>query len=213
MKTVHTMPPPSSSALYKFKKALLLWYFDEWLPAINGMEYYSIKIRTAQMAVSKVDLPNGTKAAAVPLKGEAFGLIMYENYYEKWKLIAPKRANNPNFKIPNYKKDDETTHKWHKTKWSDSSSGKTTGWNPQVYEAFSGYIKHIKDVREADRKNGWTTYKIALELMKVKHNVTTDDDTASNKKQKTSSGSARVEKRKYNILEVSDVETDTDDEE
>ena len=111
----------------------------------------------------------------VPVEAEAFGWLMWENCLEKWTIIVPKRAKNPNWKIPQYSKHDEsTTHQYHKTKWTDAKTGNHQGgdWDPASYRVMSSYTTTIQGLHEADKKNRHPIQKMCLSLLQEKYHVT-----------------------------------------
>ena len=61
------------------------------------------------------------------MESEAFGRLMFENCRDKWIAIAPEKIKNEKWVIPGYDKKDNTTHKYHVTKYSDKNAGQVKG--------------------------------------------------------------------------------------
>ena len=96
-------------------------------------------------------------------------LVVWDNCVEKWRKQFAALAQDSNFKVPKYKKDDKTTHAWHKTKWSDAYSGsiKNGGWHKGALVALNDFKKSIVDLRKADRR----IFTKARQLIRAKNNI------------------------------------------
>lgn len=164
------------------KNLMLIWFFDEWLPACCGNDaFYGPTTRYYNRA-TKGFLVGSVRAQYVSAEDEAMGRIILENCEPKWKLIIPEKAKDSQWKLPPYKKDDKRTHKWHETKWSRSDSGAKQhgGWAREAVTRFQKQVKAVLDFRKADRKEGgydsgqpkhfW--YDHGLKLMREKHQIT-----------------------------------------
>ena len=167
--------PEKEDPSYQGKMDVLLWYIDVYLVACVGQTLYNNTNRFYLLMSSPVVLPNEEdRVPMVPVEAEAFGWLMLENCLEKWMIIVPTKAKNPNWKIPQYSKNDESTHKYYKTKWTDAKTGKDQGggWDPASYRVLASYMTTIQNMREADKKNGHPIQKMCLSLLQEKYGVT-----------------------------------------
>ena len=167
--TVYDLPEDTNSNEYKKKVKILLWYSDWFLPMTAGLEFYSTNIRHYQRATAGVTIW-GKKTKHITLHDEAMACLLYENCLPKWKLIVPKRAENPKWNIPQGKEH----KKYRETKYSDPNSGQVRGrgWKNEGYDAFIQHCERIQEIRATDRKNGHTLYKFCLDLMRKDNEVT-----------------------------------------
>ena len=198
---MYELPEDENSDRYQMKKEILLWYFDEYLVACTGKKLYGPETRYYNRATKTIQR-DGKNALIVPLKAEALGQAMFENCEDKWKEICPHKAKNPKWKIPNYSSKDPSTHKYHKTKWSNPATAKERGggWTDEGYAAFNTYMKKIQQIRKRDKEDGWRMYNLGLEMMRDKHGITanspTEEVAAKSKKKKGN------KKRKVAALEA-----------
>lgn len=172
MREVYQLPEETDPT-YDYKKSLLLWYTDHYLPVAAGLEYYGPTIRYYKMAIEATKV-EGVKTHLVTKESEAMGLLMYENCLEKWKEIVDMKSKDPDWKVPDWNKEDEDTWKYHKTQWSDGKSGQVAGggWKPAAYTAFNKYIGHFKKFRAEDKKNKWVIHKLCLQMMREANEIT-----------------------------------------
>ena len=212
IQTVYEFPEDENSDEYQMKNEIFLWYFDEYLVACTGKKLYGPDVRYYTRAIKTIQR-DGKNALVVPLKAEALGMAMFENCEDKWKEICPKKAKDPNWRIPTYSKKNTSTHKYNKTKWTDPAAAKERGggWSDEGYAAFNQYMKLIQQIRKKDKENGWRMYNLGLEMMRDKHGITATSatETAASKKKKSSS-----KKRKADVaaLEAATEYEDVDDE-
>lgn len=150
------------------------WYSDVWLPVAAGpVAYYGHNVRCYQTATDRRVI-HGKEQANVNVISEAYGWINFENYREAWLEVFKFKKENLEKKVPQKRKDDPSTHKFTKTKWSDQRIGQGSGWDASVSEALLNHARNIKEIREEDKSRGWKIYKIAKDLVREKHNVTKD---------------------------------------
>ena len=94
------------------------------------------------------------------------------------------KARNSKWNIPQYSKDNTSTHQYHATKWTDAKTGKDQGggWDTSAYPVFASYIKTIQAIREADKKKGFPVQKMCLELIQEKHGITAEAERPKKRK-------------------------------
>jgi hypothetical protein len=76
---------------------------------------------------------------------------------QRWKLFVAKQLEDPEWKIPKYKKKEKDTHQYYDTLWSDNKSGKVEmgGWRPDAFAAFNEYTNDVVKFRKADHTAKW----------------------------------------------------------
>jgi hypothetical protein len=178
--------PSRDDSTYEEKVELLLWYVDELLPYAVGLDQYNEKERHHKTMVSTVDI-DGNPKPRVSAKSEAMLLVIYKNCYKKWKLIMPKMINNPGWRMPRYNKNNQETHKYHDTLWSDNKSGKVAmgGWRSDAIRYFNTQTERIVQFRLTDNKNKWKMMKFCLQIMRKAHNF--KETTSTGKRKRDSS--------------------------
>lgn len=176
----------------KAKKDFVTWYFDHWLPACAGVDHYGHTKRWYKKATAPVvvNMKLGLKVPLVPMQAEALGFVIMENCESKWKHIVPKKAADPNWKVPVKSKD---TAKYHKTKWSDSNTGqvKGGGWHEDAVTQYSNHLTNIEKFRGGERKDEkdkkvTSFYTLGLEYVREKNQVQTDVHITSKKRKRSS---------------------------
>lgn len=183
MKNVYNLPPETADD-YVVRKAFLLWYVDRWLPALAGEQSYGRPIRKWKMAVDKVEIL-GKKRICIESATEAFGWLLLENCHDKWVLVAPKRKDNPKWKIPRPKKNVPETQIYNCCKWSDPTAGQGAGWKPEARVVLVANQDAIKKFRAEDNKQGWKIHKFCLKLLQEHYGVSgTKPPTAGAAKKK-----------------------------
>ena len=169
------LPEAGSSDEYEKKKKFVIWYWEHWLPAIAGQgNPFRDSIRHFQLPSDKVPVEGklaqkeDPEIQNVTKESEAFGYVMYQNCYTKWSHIIPKKVEDADWEMPPHKREDESTHKYHQTEWSDGRNGqmKGQGWSPLAYVAMNDANRMIRDFRREDGKNGCAIMKKALNLVK-----------------------------------------------
>ena len=150
------------------KKELAVWYWTKYLPATAGKATYG-KVCFYYMPVDKVRVHH-QDVYRVTTADEAFGILLYENCMNKWINQAKSMTRENGFKREQYKKSDPSTHKY-KAKWTDSCSGRGTGWSKDAAEPFRDYRKASKKFRSEDAGNGWAVHKLVLGWVQQANNV------------------------------------------
>jgi hypothetical protein len=167
--------------------ALFIWYVDVLLPAMVGFDQYGPNIRRFKMIIDVVKV-DGKKKPRVTIKSEAFGWVTWENCYEKWRNIIPKKLDDFEWTAPAYDKDDEATHKWHVTKWSDCRSGQVPGggWAPESFKKLNAHVKTILAFRKADHDDTpkWKMCEFALAEIRKKHEITAAEHSNKRRRKK-----------------------------
>ena len=181
---VYTLPAPGHTT-YAAKRELLLWYVDHLLPHAVGLDHYGPTIRQYKMPIAQVMI-NGKRKPFVTVKSEAFGRVMFANCRPKWMIIIPLKLQDEDWVIPAYSKDDNSTHPYHNTEWSNSRSGqvKGGGWEPGAYVASNKYIESIKGFRKEDHGKKWIMNKMILKGIRTEHKVTAKDHSKKRKRGK-----------------------------
>ena len=175
-------------------KALLLWYFDRFLPVAAGKDYYGEDIRHYQRITSKMKV-NGAQKVCVTVASEAFGLLVLENCRGKWQnIFYYKETHGQGSAIPTT--GDESAA--FKARWTDSKCGriKFGGWAPEAYVYFEEAKEKIKQFRTVDGANGYDTQEYALKIMREEHNITADGPGKKRKRGKKSNAPKQAPPRK-----------------
>lgn len=183
LKTVYNLPP-STDDTYEEKKAVLLWYFDVYLPAAAGNDVYGPTVRYYKRSTKAIKV-GGKVMPVITLQVEAFGLLVFENCLPKWTHICPKKAQDGGWSIPTRSKNKPENEKYWVTKWTDGKTGQIQGggWTQDGYDEFSAYVKHVSEVRSKDKEHGWAVHELALQLMREEHGIT-ETNLAAPKKRK-----------------------------
>ena len=190
MKNVHDLPP-DTDAKYEEKKAILLWYYDVYLPAAAGKEAYGPTVRYYKRS-TKACKVGGIRMPIIPLEVEAFGLLVFQNCFPKWQHMCPMEAKDSSWKVTKLDKNDKANAKYFVTEWTDGKTGQIQGggWTQEGYNAFSDLISHVDKGRAADKANKWAVHELALELMRNEHGIT---DTSPPSKKRKRSGKVVLE--------------------
>jgi hypothetical protein len=155
----------------QISKELFLWYYDEYLPAVLPKEFWKEDIRYYKLLTDTVNIA-GKEKVLVTVTAEAFGLLVWENCREKWcNFCLFKDQHGEKAPIPTGK---EPGAENHLAKWSDGKEGQVLygGWKEEAYDRFEQIKKDIKAWRKADEESGKVGQRLALKLMREKHNRT-----------------------------------------
>ena len=137
----------------KCNETILTWYLDEWLPTVVGLDWWKPSIRCYRLPTDKSKVNNKTKVY-VTKTTEAFGLLQFENSRERWLETFKWKKANPHLKrAPQYSTKKPETHIF-KSKWSDDTLGKGSGWNKEAYKVFMIRVKHVGDFRAVEVQHG-----------------------------------------------------------
>ena len=209
----HLILPENDDECEKRKK-FLNWYWNHFLPAAAGATSFPEEHRhykLPSMPLKIKDQPD-LKGGAVTKECEAFAKLVARNCYKKWGFIIPEKLEDSDWELPKWDKDDEKTHKYHETLWSDGRNGqkKGQGWSAEAYEEMNKEVEKVKLFRAADKKDGWKTLKSALALVKTMNGIDLAA-TAPNKKRKRK-GKADEPKVVYQkMADLSDDDFDDDE--
>jgi hypothetical protein len=153
---------------------LATWYYDRYLPVVIGKAYWNLKIRSQHLLTDKT-LILGKEKVYVTITGEAFGLLILENYNGRWQASFEWQKDDESKPIPNSKDDPHIEN--FKAKWTDSKNGqvKYGGWNEAAFDRFQHYQEEILNERREDAKNDKAGQKAARELVRQKHNISTQE--------------------------------------
>jgi len=187
----------------EYSKALVLWYYDRWLPVVAGKEYWDSKVRHYQLPTDKVEI-NGKKKSIITVATEAFGVLMMDNCHSKWIATFNWQKDDPKRKIPSK----GTDYDQFKAKYSDSKCGQITfgGWDPKAFEALVKFMEAIKADRKADNGNNKVQQKYAHKLARQAHNIVEKEPRLS-RRRKGKEASAPTAK-KLKVIVDSDDEDD-----
>jgi len=161
-------------------KALLIWYYDRYLPIAAGKEYWQEDIRYYKRPTDKINV-NGAQKVCVTVASEAFGLLMLTNCVQKWPRMYQFKIDNPGEKVPD--KGDAAIP--YKGRWTDSKCGRVAfgGWAEEAYEFFEAYKEKVKHFWATDAANGYDTQNYALKILRESKGI---DRAAPGKKRKRS---------------------------
>jgi len=173
MKKIYQLPSPDDPT-YERKADLAVWYYTSYLPsASDGEANFGGQIPFHFLPTSRMFL-NGKERIRVESASEAFGLLVFENCREKWKIDC--QVMKETGKKPVYLKKDPSTLKWKdldkKTVWTKATGGRGHGWDPKAVGVFNAYSNSIKKFREEDAKTQYQTLRRIQDLAKTKHNIT-----------------------------------------
>ena len=199
IKEVYNLPA-ETSVEYKRKAEFLLWYMDCFLPAAAGSSWGPLK-RPYYLPTKKFEL-YGKDRILVETATEAFGWLIVQNCFDKWKMNFPLQKNDPDWKVPKYSKDDESTHPFHKTKFTEPTGGQGVGWKPEARVEFTNHKKAIMHFRVQDAKKGWKVLNLCKELIRQKHHITAPLPTPKGRKRK------RAERAKASLAPESYLDMD-----
>lgn len=179
---------------------IFVWWWDTFLPAVAGHKYWRPSIRTTQNITTAMF--NGNQC--IPKGTEAFAVLVFENCYDKWKLMITETENfTKKIIIPKKKSDDDTQK--YAGKYSSSRLGQAAfgGWSPEGKKRFNELCRMIGDVREKNEDPGLETE--VLKLVRQVHNLPAEvDDEAAE-------ASKKRKKRKRDPVVVELVDCDMDD--
>lgn len=158
-------------------KKLFVWYYDVFLPAavLHG---YGNDVRHYKEYTAKVSI-HGKEKVAVPPKVEAFALLIYDNCVGKWNFQYSKKKENPNARIAAHCPENRGKYTYI-AKGPDGAKDRSEavcGFTKAGQDKLVEMIKFVKQRRADDAKDGTKTAKLALKLMREKHNIEADTVT------------------------------------
>ena len=154
-----------------FFKHLMVWYYDKWLPIVAGKEWWGRDIRYYKRPIDNVDV-NGVSKVAVTVTSEAFGLLVLENCWSKWRAIIAWHEKHPGVPVPTSKPQNEP----FQAKWSLSRNGQVQfgGWHPDAFEAFDKYITEVEFMRDTDKASNYGCMDLARKYMRAARDIKED---------------------------------------
>lgn len=176
------------------KKALVIWYYDRFLPVVAGHKYFGDKMKLQHIPGDLVDIFD-KKRVLIPITTEAFGILNVDNCYDRWVNTCEWKKDDPKRKIP--KKGADAAQ--FAAKYTDSKVGqvKFGGWSPDAYTKFQELIDTIQEARKKDEADGWKRQKYARELVRKVSNTLEDEaaTTSSASKKRAPPKTGPVEKK------------------
>ena len=180
---------------HAYAKSCVLWYFDRWLPAVAGSDWWSAKQRYYHILTHKVAV-GGEQKVLVTSSSEAFGILVMDNCHSKWMAEFELRKDDPKAKIPKPKKG-ESENDAFRAKYTESKNGqvKFGGWSSDAFEVFEKYIDTIQKTRDADAQNENNQQKFVMDLMRKHHDIVEVAPNSRKRKSKESTTPAPKKKR------------------
>ena len=151
-------------------RTFLLWYYERYLPVVAGKPYWSDDIKYYKLPTDTQDI-GGKQKVHVTVTSEAFGLLVWENCFAKWKKIFDLKADDEEAEVPRGNTDNA---KDYTGKWSDANCGqqKFGGWHQDAYDYFEKMITFVEDWRKKDEENDKVLQKYWLKAMRTKKGIT-----------------------------------------
>ncbi len=181
-----------ATAQYARKKAVLVWYVDEYLEKAAGLEFWGPSIRPFRLLTDKAHVPgdpSGKKKVLVTVTSEAFGLTVYANCRDKWMADFALKKKNKKAKIPKYDKNNPSTYN-HKNKWTCSMTGQVAGggWHTDAMDYLTNAQISIQKWREKEAAAGNPTLKLARNWIKEEAEIGVEISEPAAKKRKKDDG-------------------------
>ena len=166
-------------------KALILWYYDRWMPIVAGKQFWREDVRYFKL-ITDTQLIAGKEKVNCTVTSEAFGLLNYENYQQVWdRQLKFKDKYGRDALLPKSKTDvddDGKTTDYYKPKWSNSTSGqvKYAGWDPAAYTRMTELQVWVQKFRDEDAKVDKKNQKYALKVIQEKNKKKIDKKNPKN---------------------------------
>lgn len=190
---------------FKYKTEFLLFWADHYLPAAAGFDFFGPNIRRYHHPF-EMRTVDGKKKPLVSVGSEAFGILLLENCTDKWNHIVPNKVNDHDWKVPLYKQKDETTHKYHKTKYSDKHAGQVAGggWSSSAFTRLNELQQAVLKSRKVDAKAGYPVAKLSLQLIRDTYKVSSLDHSTKRKRRKANPAPCKA----VDVVEIEEIEDD-----
>jgi hypothetical protein len=165
------------------RKELLIWYFEDVLPAFAGKHWFGEDIHRYKLMTDTV-LVNKVPKVYVTMTSEAFGWTLWESCEVKWeRMFLFKKKHGPKAKFPKAKGEKDVDGKgpdYYAGRYTDSMTGQLAlkGITDEGIEAFVKYCQQVKQLREADEANGKAMQRYALKIIRAKHGCTEETPEA-----------------------------------
>jgi hypothetical protein len=117
------------------ERKAFFWFFDKYIECVSGKRLWGAK-KVVELVSKATDNDAGQNNAIVTKSDEAFALLIFENYEQKWKSQRETLANNGNIQRM-------------KGKYTGRASGhcKYGGWNAEGIRRFN----ELRNLVEEDR--------------------------------------------------------------
>lgn len=150
----------------------LIWYFDRYLPAVAGNEYWGNEIRFFHLFGAPGTYMGKELKSNVTITSEGFGLLLLENCHDKWIEMRKFKKEFPSSELP--KKGDEA--KKFEGKYTEAKQGqkKFGGWSKAGYDFFNETGKQLMAIRENDAKHDHVFAKYIYNLLRKTNDVTAE---------------------------------------
>lgn len=185
--TAITMP---EKTLEKHKEAsdIYVWYYDVFIPAaVNIKSQFGSEVRHYKLYTDKVNV-YGKEMVAVHPNVEAYALLVYDNCRNKWKFQYEEKKKNPNCCIDAHCEENRGKYTYFPkgAAGSKARSASVCGFNKAGLDKFSELLTFVKQERKKDADADMKNAKLALKLMRLKHNIKegTASVPASNKRRR-----------------------------
>lgn len=175
---------------HKAAKALVVWYYESWLPIAIGRKYWEKHHRWYNKPIDSCEIKKknddgewiAEKKVLVTITSEAFGWLTYDNCRDKWlNLFRFRETNGKKAKIP---VKDEAGAEKYRPKYTESNCGqvKFGGWKDEAFDQFERYKTMIKNIRSMDKDNNYTSMQAALKLVRDVQGITEDTPKTKSKR-------------------------------
>ena len=196
----------------KCKEIILTWCLDDWLPAVVGVDWWHQKNRCYLLPTDKYQVHKKTKVC-VTKTSEAFGLLQFENSRARWLETFKWKKANPHLKrAPQYSTKKPETHIF-KSKWSDDSFGKGSGWNKEAYKVFMKRVKHVGDFRAVEVRRGSPRMRFGRSLVKRAHGIAQNETSAPSGRRRVLGDDEGEAAEPVDVALIFDDDGDDDDDE
>ena len=117
------------------KRKAFFWFFDKYIVCVSGKRLWGAK-KVVELVSKAKDNDGGRNNVVVTKSDEAFALLIFGNYEQKWKSQRETLANNGNLQRM-------------KGKYTGRASGhcKYGGWNAKGIRRFNELRKLVEEDR------------------------------------------------------------------
>ena len=154
-------------------KKIFVWYYDVFLPAaVNSNLQYGPSIRYYKEYTDLIPFYKKERVA-VPVQVEAFALLIYSNCVDKWNFQYQQKEANPNSKIQAHCEANRGKYTYiaKGQEGNKDRSEAVCGFTKAGQQKLIELVEFTKNRRFLDAQDGTKKAKLALKLMKEKHNI------------------------------------------